>query len=61
VEGSPGISICELASEESEDAIVMGSHGHGGFRRALLGSLSDYVVRHATCPVVISGADARPG
>jgi nucleotide-binding universal stress UspA family protein len=59
VEGSPGIAICELANEVSADAIVIGSHGHGGIRRALLGSVSDYVVRNALCPVVISGPGAR--
>jgi nucleotide-binding universal stress UspA family protein len=59
VEGSPGIAICQLASEESADAIVIGSHGHGGIRWALLGSVSDYVVRNAPCPVVISGSGTR--
>jgi nucleotide-binding universal stress UspA family protein len=33
--------------------IVMGSRGHGRLRRALLGSVSDAVVRHAHCPVTI--------
>jgi nucleotide-binding universal stress UspA family protein len=60
VEGSPGIAICQLADDESADAIVLGSHGHGGIRRALLGSVSDYVVRNAPCPVVISGSDVHP-
>jgi nucleotide-binding universal stress UspA family protein len=55
VEGSPGIAICELAKEMSADAVVIGSHGHSGVRRALLGSVADYVVRHAPCPVVVSG------
>jgi nucleotide-binding universal stress UspA family protein len=31
----------------------MGSRGHGGIRRALLGSVSDPVVRHAHCPVLV--------
>jgi nucleotide-binding universal stress UspA family protein len=60
VEGSPGSAICELAHEESADAIVIGSHGHGGIRWALLGSVSDYVVRHAPRPVVISGSHPHP-
>lgn len=60
VEGSPGFAICELAKEVSADVVVIGSHGHGGFRRALLGSVSDYVVRHASCPVVISGSGTLP-
>jgi len=60
VEGDPGIAICEVANEVSADAVVMGSHGHGGVRRALLGSVADYVVRHATCPVVVSGSGTHP-
>jgi nucleotide-binding universal stress UspA family protein len=33
--------------------IVMGSRGLGGIRRALMGSISDSVVRHAHCPVLV--------
>jgi nucleotide-binding universal stress UspA family protein len=33
--------------------IVMGSRGLGGIRRALMGSVSDAVVRHAHCPVLV--------
>ena len=55
--GDPGSAICELADELSADAIVMGSRGRGGLRRALLGSVSDYVVRNAPCTVIIT----RPG
>jgi nucleotide-binding universal stress UspA family protein len=40
----------------SASALVMGSRGRGGIKRALLGSVSDYVVRHAPCPVVITNA-----
>uniref|UniRef100_A0A0E0F7S9 BTB domain-containing protein n=1 Tax=Oryza meridionalis TaxID=40149 RepID=A0A0E0F7S9_9ORYZ len=35
------------------DVLVMGSHGYGLFKRALLGSVSDYCVRNANCPVLI--------
>jgi nucleotide-binding universal stress UspA family protein len=35
------------------DLIVIGSHGHGRLRRLLRGSLSDEVVRHAHCPVLV--------
>jgi nucleotide-binding universal stress UspA family protein len=56
VRGGPGASLCDLAVERSADAIVMGTRGRGGIKRALLGSVSDYVVRNAPCPVVITTA-----
>jgi nucleotide-binding universal stress UspA family protein len=52
--GSPGAALCDLATERSARAIVMGSRGRGGLKRALLGSVSDYVVRNSPCPVVIT-------
>jgi nucleotide-binding universal stress UspA family protein len=59
--GDPGPAICDLASEFSADAIVMGSRGRGGIKRALLGSVSDYVVRNAPCTVIVTraGPDAK--
>jgi nucleotide-binding universal stress UspA family protein len=55
LEGSPGPVLCHLASETSASAIVVGTRGRGGFKRAVLGSVSDYVVRNAPCPVVVVG------
>jgi nucleotide-binding universal stress UspA family protein len=54
--GTPGPALCALATQLPATAIVMGSRGRGGVARALLGSVSDYVVRNAPCPVVISRA-----
>ena len=45
--------IVELAQSMGAGMIVMGSRGHGRIRRALMGSVSDSVVRHAHCPVTI--------
>ena len=45
--------IVALAEELGADLIVMGSRGLGGVRRALMGSVSDSVVRHAHCPVLV--------
>lgn len=53
--GRPGPAICELATELGATAIVIGSSGRSGLRRAMIGSTSDHVVRHATCPVVVQG------
>ncbi len=52
--GVPGMAICDIAAERSARAIVIGSRGHGRIKRALLGSVSDYVVRNSPCPVVIT-------
>jgi nucleotide-binding universal stress UspA family protein len=52
--GDPGPALCALAEERSAQAIVMGSRGRGGLKRALLGSVSDYVVRNAPCSVIIT-------
>ena len=53
VPGEPGLAVCDLADELDADAIVLGSRGRSGIRRALLGSVSDHVVRHAGRPVVV--------
>ena len=55
--GSSGPMLCALAEERSARAIVMGSRGRGGIKRALLGSVADYVVRNAPCPVVVTRHD----
>jgi nucleotide-binding universal stress UspA family protein len=58
--GDPGPAICDVANELSADAIVMGSRGRGRLKRALLGSVSDYVVRNAPCTVMVTRAGPNP-
>jgi len=56
LEGDPGRAICGLASDLSAGAIVIGSRGRGGIKRAILGSVSDHVVRNAPCSVIVTRA-----
>ena len=49
----PSEGIVRIAEEIKADLVVMGSRGLGGIRRALMGSVSDSVVRHAHCPVLV--------
>lgn len=54
IEGDPGPALCRLAGAVDASALIIGSRGRGGLKRALLGSVSDYVVRNAPCSVIVS-------
>ena len=58
--GPPGEVICWLAEHRRCDLIVMGTHGRTGVKHLLLGSVAEYVIRHARCPV-LTVADKTPG
>jgi len=51
--GVVDLEIVVLAKELQADLIVMGCRGHRGIRRAIEGSISDAVIRHAPCPVLV--------
>ena len=51
--GEPDKEIIRLSEEIGATMIVMGSRGLGAVRRALMGSVSDSVVKHAHCPVLV--------
>jgi nucleotide-binding universal stress UspA family protein len=51
--GDPGDQIVAAAEAEGVDMIVVGSHGRGTVGRLLLGSVSEHVVRNASCPVLV--------
>src|SRR5215216_779809 len=53
VEGGVAQEIVGLAEEIGAGLIAVGSRGRGRIRRALMGSVSDSVVRHAHCPVMV--------
>lgn len=50
--GAPGEVICWAAQEHQCDVIVLGTHGHTGLMHLLLGSVAEYCLRHARCPVL---------
>ena len=51
--GDPGDEIVEAARSERADMVLVGSHGRGAVGRFFLGSVSEHVVRHAPCPVLV--------
>ncbi|CAK0740385.1 putative membrane transporter protein [Gammaproteobacteria bacterium] len=51
--GRPELAIVEAARSEGSDLIVMGSHGRTGLERVLMGSVSERVIGHAECAVLV--------
>jgi len=60
-EGEPGDAIVAAADSEGADLIVIGSHGRSGVSRFFIGSVSDYVVRHSHCPVMVVRGQPEAG
>jgi nucleotide-binding universal stress UspA family protein len=50
--GDPGTQICAIAQEWNADLILVGRRGRKGLTEFLLGSVSNYVLHHATCSVL---------
>lgn len=50
---SPGRAICEEAKQWKADLIIVGSHGRRGLSEIFLGSVSNYVMHHAACSVMV--------
>jgi nucleotide-binding universal stress UspA family protein len=57
--GHAGAEICMQAKDDDVDLIVISTHGRTGFKHVFLGSTAEYVVRHASCPVLVVPAQAR--
>ncbi len=53
IQGPTVEKIVEEAERLNADYIVMGSHGHGNLFELVVGSVSDGVIRRASCPVVV--------
>lgn len=53
LQGSPPEKICEHASHENVDLIIISTHGRSGLRHMLIGSVAERVARHAKCPVLV--------
>lgn len=61
VDGHPARAIVEAAEADGADLIVTGALGLSAWQRALLGSVSAGVVKHAPCPVLVVKAALRSG
>lgn len=51
--GDPAAEILRVAETEGCDLVVVGSRGQGAFKSLLLGSVSDHIIHHTYCPVLI--------
>ncbi|KAI6677062.1 hypothetical protein NL676_037858 [Syzygium grande] len=51
--GEPKEAICKAAEKLDIQLLILGSHGRGAIQRAFLGSVSDYCVHNAKCPVLV--------
>jgi nucleotide-binding universal stress UspA family protein len=60
-EGSPGEEILSVLKKEQVDLAVLGTRGMTGIKRFLLGSVSDWVVQEAPCPVLVARGSGRRG
>jgi nucleotide-binding universal stress UspA family protein len=49
----PADALLQLAEQQGCDLVVLGSHGHTGLLRLLMGSVTERVVRNARCPVLV--------
>jgi nucleotide-binding universal stress UspA family protein len=59
VEGNAARALLDASA--GAELLVVGSRGHGGFVEALLGSVGQHCVHHATCPVVVIRDSVTPG
>lgn len=51
--GGTGVQICEVAKTADADLIAIGRRGYSGFKEFIMGSVSNYVLHHAPCSVMV--------
>ena len=51
--GSPRETICRIANDEGFDLVILGRRGMGEIRDALFGAVSNHVLHHVRCPVLL--------
>nr|GEX42792.1 endonuclease 2 [Tanacetum cinerariifolium] len=51
--GDPKVAICNAVEKLNVQLLIVGSHGRGALTRAFIGSVSNYCVNHAKCPVLV--------
>jgi nucleotide-binding universal stress UspA family protein len=59
--GDPATGLVDAALDEGADLLVLGSHGHSALARFLLGSVSQDVLHHAPCSVLLARLPGDPG
>ena len=57
--GNPGHEIVRVAEELNIDLIVLGTHGYSGWKRFTIGSVAEFVTKHAPCAVLTIRSKAR--
>ena len=60
LEGIAGEELVRYARQTKCNLIIIGTHGYGFFKRALLGSVAQFLMLHAPCPVMTVKAAAAP-
>ena len=59
IPGLPSEEIVRVAEKEEVDMIVIGTRGHSGIKRLMIGSVTDRVIRTCTCPVLAVHSEER--
>ena len=58
VDGDPAEAILQVAAARHADLIIMSTHGYSGITRWIMGSVTERVLAHAPCPVLVIRSDA---